>query len=204
VAVDAARGVWCCWLTKPAQPQPSSELCGRCLRHQVNFFYTIPLLPARAAAQQVQRPSLTLEQEEELERKDHALGSLLDKLGGSLHTKSLNISPSKARFGVGAWLSACVLLFCVGFRTRTCCRRSRAAALHSSLHASLLCALFVEPQSCYCAACVLVVGLCRSSYSSSKSHWCRTAVGACPQMPCASCWSSRPMLLGALCRHKTS
>jgi hypothetical protein len=56
----------------------------------------LPLLPLLyAAAQHVQRPSLTLEQEEEMERKDADLGSLLDRLGGSIHGKALNISPSK-------------------------------------------------------------------------------------------------------------
>lgn len=53
----------------------------------------VPLL--HAAAQHVQRPSLTLEQEEELEGKDAALGSLLDRLGGSIHGKALHITPSK-------------------------------------------------------------------------------------------------------------
>jgi hypothetical protein len=48
-----------------------------------------------AATQVAQRPTLTLEQEEELESRDQALGSLLDRLGGSIHGKTLNVSPSK-------------------------------------------------------------------------------------------------------------
>lgn len=81
VALDAARGafVW------GARRIRRTTLCA--------WVTCVPLL--HAAAQHVQRPSLTLEQEEELERKDAALGSLLDRLGGSIHGKALHITPSK-------------------------------------------------------------------------------------------------------------
>jgi hypothetical protein len=107
------------------------------------------------------------------------------------------------RCAVGALYVACILLYWGLLQDML--QGTHAAAPHSSLHASnlraLCCCLL---QSRYCAACMLFVGPCRSSYSSSMSRRCRTAVGACPQMPCASCWSCKPMVLGDLCRHRTS
>lgn len=50
---------------------------------------------AARAAKQAHRPSLTLEQEEQLESKDQALGSLLDQLGGAIKGKALQITPSQ-------------------------------------------------------------------------------------------------------------
>eukprot|EP00878_Enallax_costatus_P013086 GHUV01013674.1.p1 GENE.GHUV01013674.1~~GHUV01013674.1.p1 ORF type:complete len:190 (+),score=41.29 GHUV01013674.1:46-570(+) len=48
---------------------------------------------AQRAAALTKRQVLSLEEEEQFERKDQGLGTLLDQLGGTIHGKQVNIGP---------------------------------------------------------------------------------------------------------------
>lgn len=167
-----------------------------------------------AAAAQVQRPSLTFEEEEQMERKDHALGSLLDRLGGSIHGTALNISPTKVsahqhQLVLLLQLSAHVTALCAHINTKLCCSpavcapyrkgpKAQAKLPHTNhVSAVRLTALPLSP------ACTVAPYMYRRSCSKPRPLRWLTAVGAYLPKASSSYWSFRLKLLAGPCRQSS-
>lgn len=133
------------------------------------------------ASQQARRTPLTFEQEEQLEKRDQTLGSLLDQLGGTIQGKAVHITPSKVCFpGV--------------------CRTAHACddAYDPSFKSVRPCAVVVNP-----LPMLLSCAGNRSRRECKPSPWLQTAVAACLLMPSRSCCTCRRKQRGDRCRHST-
>ena len=123
------------------------------------------------AAAEAQRPSLTFEEEERLESKDQALGSLLDRLGGSIHGKALNISPTK----VGGTLGVCARMSVPVWWGGTSASLPDAPA-HACRPA---CCPHGFSPPCLCCARALALSVRRRSCCRRQCRRWLTAVGGC-------------------------